>query len=95
MAEASGKEKIQNVFLYSRKSGEINGVKEVLSFDENSIILDTECGTLDVEGSDLCVTKLDTDGGVVAFAGDIRGLVYQEAEPERKGLFGSIKRMFD
>ena len=50
--------KSHKISLFNRSSGIISGVKEVISFDPNEIILDTEQGMLMIQGEELHVTKL-------------------------------------
>lgn len=87
MSESIG----QNIVIKDRKSAEISGVKEVVSFDSNSIVLDTVLGILSIEGTDICVTKLDTEGGSVCFSGEVGALVYQNDTRASGGFF---KRLF-
>ena len=60
------------VSLFNRNNGIISGVKEVISFDPNEIILDTEQGMLMIQGEELHVTKLTVEKGEV----ELEGLVY-------------------
>ncbi len=69
----------------------MTGVTEVVSFDENAVILHTGLGTLVVQGRDLQLKTLSTDGGQVAVEGTVSSLQYEE--PRTKGgwkhrLFG-------
>ncbi|MFQ9749480.1 MAG: YabP/YqfC family sporulation protein [Anaerobutyricum soehngenii] len=50
--------KSHKISIFNRSSGIISGVKEVISFDPNEIILDTEQGMLMIQGEELHVTKL-------------------------------------
>ncbi len=49
--------KSHKISIFNRSSGIISGVKEVISFDPNEIILDTEQGMLMIQGEELHVTK--------------------------------------
>ena len=51
------------------KSGE--GVKDVLSFDLNEVLLETEQGMLMVKGTDLHVNRLSLEKGEVDLSGNI------------------------
>ena len=57
--------KSHKISLFNRSSGIISGVKEVISFDPNEIILDTEQGMLMIQGEELHVTKLTVEKGEV------------------------------
>ena len=58
------------LMLDGRKHLEINGVREVISFDELGVNLRTALGELNVEGRELTVTTLDTERGVVVVDGN-------------------------
>lgn len=61
--------KSHKISIFNRSSGIISGVKEVISFDPNEIILDTEQGMLMIQGEELHVTKLCREecGGTCAW----------------------------
>ncbi len=56
----------------------VTGVSEVVSFDENAVILHTSLGTLTIQGQQLQLKQLSLDGGQVAVDGSIASLVYEE-----------------
>ena len=76
--------------LQGRNNLSMTGVTEVMSFDENAVILHTELGTLIVQGKDLQLKTLSTDSGQVIVEGNVSALVYEEPRPS--GGFWS--RMF-
>lgn len=69
--------------LNERQQLTMNGVTEVVSFDENAVVLQTALGTLIVQGSQLQLKTLSLEGGQVAVDGNISALVYEE--PREKG----------
>lgn len=69
--------------LNERRQLTMNGVTEVVSFDENAVVLQTALGTLIVQGSQLQLKTLSLDGGQVAVDGDVSTLIYEE--PREKG----------
>ena len=70
-----------------RKDMNVTGVKEVISFDEECVVLRSGCGEMTVEGSGLHVGVLDTDRGVVTLSGKIDAIYYTDERPnERRGL---------
>jgi len=87
-------EKIQNVILENRKKLSISGVADVLSFDDQIVILDTNLGMLTVKGKDIRITKLSLDTTDVIIEGEIGSLVYTEKQetPDSKTLLGKIFR---
>ena len=76
--------------LNERKSLTMTGVTEVVSFEENGVVLSTTLGTLTVHGRELQLKTLSLDGGQVAVEGSITALVY--AEPKASG--GWLGRLF-
>lgn len=77
--------------LNDRKGLTMTGVTEVMSFDEQSVVLQTGLGTLTVHGQDLQLKNLSLDGGQVAVEGQIAALIYQEPRPSR-GWLGRLFR---
>ena len=52
---------IQNLILENREKLSISGVLDVLSFDDQIVILETELGLLTVKGENLRINKLSLD----------------------------------
>lgn len=73
--------------LDGRSRLNMTGVTEVVSFDEASVILRTDLGTLAVHGRELQLKTLSTEGGQVAVEGNVAALIYEE--PRQKGGFFS------
>ena len=68
---------------------EITGVKDVVSFDENGVVLETVCGSMAVEGEALRVTELELTVGRVSVEGRIVGVYYFDSTPKpQKGWLG-------
>ena len=76
--------------LNDRSSLNVTGVTEVLSFDENAVILRTEQGTLTVHGERLHLKTLSLDGGQMAVDGHVTALLYEEPRPTG----GLLRRLF-
>ena len=77
--------------LSDRKNLTLTGVQEVLSFDEDTVILRTGLGTLIIQGSDLQLKTLSLDGGQVAVDGSISALHYEEPRPAGSWLRRMIR----
>lgn len=67
--------------LTERSRLTMTGVTEVVSFDENSVVLHTALGTLTIHGKDLQLKTLSLDGGQVAVNGTVSALVYEDPRP--------------
>lgn len=83
---------IQNLVLENREKLSISGVLDVLSFDDQVVIVETELGLLNVKGENLRINKLSIDTSEVIVEGDIYNLSYSEKDSEKKGtsLIGKI-----
>ncbi len=83
---------IQNLILENRSKLSISGVLDVLSFDDQVVIVETELGLLTVKGENLRINKLSIDTSEVIVEGDISNLSYSEKELDKKsgGFLGKI-----
>ncbi|MBR5569384.1 MAG: sporulation protein YabP [Oscillospiraceae bacterium] len=68
--------------LNERSSLAMTGVTEVISFDDSTVVLKTQMGTLLVHGKQLQLKTLSVEGGQVAVDGHVTALVYEEPRPE-------------
>ena len=75
--------------LDERKNLTMTGVTEVVSFDDAAVVLRTALGMLTVQGANLRLKTLSTDGGQMAVTGEIGLLSYEEP---RGG--GWLRRLF-
>lgn len=74
--------------LTERKSMTMTGVTEVVSFDENTVVLKTSLGDLIIHGQGLQLKNLSLEGGQVAVEGTIHAFLYEQS---RKG---GLRRLF-
>lgn len=83
---------IQNIVLENREKLSISGVLDVLSFDDQIIIVETELGLLTIKGEDLRINKLSIDTSETIVNGNIMQIAYSENTIEKKGegLFSKI-----
>ena len=75
---ASNSGVIQNIVLENRNKLSVSGVKDVLSFDYQVVIMATELGLLTVKGENLKINKLSIDTSEVIVEGEICNLGYSE-----------------
>ncbi|MCI8923519.1 MAG: sporulation protein YabP [Lachnospiraceae bacterium] len=79
MEELTGVTKrAHKLILNNRRTCNLTGVNDVLSFDEKEIILETEQGMLMIKGNDLHVNRLTLDKGEVDVDGRIDSFTYSE-----------------
>ena len=77
--------------LFDRKELDVTGVKEVVSFDESGALLITEIGELEICGTQIHISNLDTSEGCVHITGKIDSMVYaDDVSSKRKGFFGKL-----
>lgn len=77
----------------ARKLCSLTGVKDVIAFDMNEVLLETDLGMLMIKGKDLHVNKLNLEKGEVEVEGTIDSLTYSElSEYSKKGesFFGRL-----
>ncbi len=78
------KTKPHNIFIESREKLNITGVLEVISFDENTIALNTELGGLILKGTNLHINKLNVDEGSLNIEGYIQTCNYTDKSTSKK-----------
>ena len=84
---------IQNIILENRERLSISGVLDVLSFDDQVVIVETELGLLTIKGDNLKINKLSIDTSEVVVEGEIYNLAYSEndlSSNKTAGLLGKI-----
>jgi len=85
---------IQNLVLENREKLNISGVLDVLSFDDQIVIVETELGLLNVKGENLHINKLSIDTSEVVIEGEIYNLSYSEKNSDKNksslSLLGKI-----
>lgn len=75
--------------LNNRRSGSFTGVLDVLSFDVNEILLETELGMLHIKGKDLHVNRLNLERGEADIEGEVDTMTYSKV-PEFNGKKGKM-----
>lgn len=86
--------KNHRIELSNRKTLLITGVKDVQSFDEQEILLETEWGILLIRGSKLHIDRLSIERGETDVDGRVDSLVYTELKGHTKSGETWLKRMF-
>ena len=72
--------------LNERRQLSMTGVTEVVSFEEDAVVLKTGLGTLTVHGQGLKLKTLSPQGGQVEVTGTVSALIYQE--PRKRRFWG-------
>lgn len=74
---------IQNLILENRGKLSISGVNDVLSFDDQVVMVETELGLLTVKGENIRINKLSIDTSEVIIEGHISYLAYSDKELDK------------
>lgn len=80
--------------LTNRGALVVNGVVDVISFDLNEVLLETEAGMLCVKGQDLHVNRLTLEKGEADISGTIDSLLYSEISGYGQKAESFFRRLF-
>ena len=87
--------KVHKLVVNNRKTSTVTGVLDVLSFDLNEILLETEMGMLMGKGTDLHVNRLSVEKGEVDLSGNIDSIAYSsvnQASRQNENFFAKLFR---
>jgi sporulation protein YabP len=87
MAEITGSHGLR---MEDRKKITMTGVSEVVRFEDNTVVLQTGLGLVNIHGQDLQLKGLSLEGGEAMVEGHITALIYEE--PRERGIFGRFLR---
>jgi sporulation protein YabP len=79
---------LHKIHVNGRRSAVMSGVKDVLSFDANEVLLETVQGLLMIRGEELHVNRLSLEKGEVDVDGKIDSLAYSDGSGAKSA--GSI-----
>ncbi len=80
-----------NVIIENRKKFTFTGVKDVLSFDDETIMLETELGRLAIKGANLKISGFDNGTTDLSGEGRIHAVIYT-AEEKNSGFLSRLFR---
>lgn len=83
---------VQNVIIENRKQLNISGVKDVISFDDETVLLDTSLGKITVKGEGLHITSFNTETGDLLADGKVYAVVYMSDVKTSGGFLSRIFR---
>ena len=81
----------QNIIIEDRKKLTLSGVKDVISFDDETLLLETVLGRLTVKGAGFHIVNYDTASGDLFAEGKIYAAVYTSDE-KNGGFFSRVFR---
>lgn len=80
------------ITLENRQRASLSGVSDVLSFNEQEVVLVTDGGDITLIGEGLHIARLNLDDGQLVVEGEIMGIEYGDAPHQRKA--GFLARIF-
>ena len=86
--------KAHKLMMLNRKSMEITGVEDVISFDTKEVLLETTMGILTIKGEDLKVNRLSIEKGELEIEGTVDSMEYSEISSHKRKKESMLKRMF-
>ena len=90
--EKKVEEKKSSMMLENRKRLSLNGVIEVISFNDEQIILNTSLGTLIIKGEELRMNKLDVQNGDIMITGTVNSYAYinKESKQDKESILAKL-----
>lgn len=85
---------VQNLVLENREKLSVSGVNDVLSFDDQVVMIDTELGLLTVKGENIKINKLSLDTSEVIVEGEISSLSYSQKNQDKNGGTSILSKIF-
>ena len=80
-----------SITIDKRESVTVTGVTDVISFDEESVICETEMGVVVLRGINLHVSRINLDSGELAVSGEIDGMTYtNQSAGKGKSFIGRL-----
>ncbi len=77
--------------MVNREYMDVIGVLDVIAFNEEEILIETEKGLLIIRGINLHINKLNLENGELAVEGYVYSLSYEETMATKsKGVFNKI-----
>lgn len=66
------------VIMEQRERLSVTGILDVISFDEDVVVAESELGVMIIKGINLHVSKLSLDNGNLDIDGEINSIVYED-----------------
>ncbi len=79
----------QELIIKDKKTLSLNAVVNILDFSELEMTIETQLGTVVIEGEDMKIESLSKDEGTVCVVGRIEGFYYKK-QREKKSLFSKV-----
>lgn len=86
--------KSHKLSIDNRKRTCLTGIKDVVAFDVNQVLLESNMGMILIKGADLKVTRLSLEKGEVDVDGHVDSLTYSDVNSYGDKGKSLLKRMF-
>lgn len=86
--------KLHKLTIDNRKRTCLTGIKDVVAFDMNQVLLESTLGMVLIKGADLKVTRLSLEKGEVDVDGHVDSITYSEVKAYGEKGKSFVKRMF-
>ena len=86
--------KRHSVMMEQRQRIGITGVSDVISFDEDQVVAETEIGMLIIRGVNLHVSRLNLENGELNIDGDIDVIMYEDEGFMKAKKLSFFSRLF-
>lgn len=80
--------------MENRKHAELTGITDVISFDLEKIILESDCGHITIKGAELHVKRLSVEKKEMDIEGRLDSIVYTENSSAQKKGESVLGRLF-
>ncbi len=80
-----------SVIIENRASISFTGIKDMGSFDEQTVVLYTDYGEINLRGSKLHINKLSLETNEVDIDGNIEAIIYTQNK-QNSGFFNKLFR---
>lgn len=94
MEEKIKQKRSHKVHMEDRSRMEMTGISDVISFDLNKVILESDYGVITIKGANLHVNRLSVEKGELDIDGSIQALEYSEASSYAKKGESLVSRLF-
>ncbi|MBR5798888.1 MAG: sporulation protein YabP [Lachnospiraceae bacterium] len=91
---SSVNKRTHKLVLSNRRTCNLTGVIDVLSFDVGEVVLETDMGMLMIKGNELHVTRLTLDKGEIDVEGRMDSFTYSEQTTVRAKGESVLARLF-
>ena len=80
------------IVIDNRENATLTGITDVISFDDQMIVADTDLGTLIIKGDNLHISNLNVEKGDVSVFGEITSINYEAIAhgKQKKAFLGKL-----